>query len=195
MLSASTSSIDRSCWRPAGGVHVAAEVCLQNRRVLPNVSRRPRGDHAPEVKHHDPVADRRDEVHVMIDEHHGDRAAERGDQLGQDIEILRIKTARRLVKQQQFGLGDQSPIERDALQESIRKRAGPTKADVVAPEARECRRGPPAQRALIAIRRREGQECAREPRAAEALGAHHDVLEHGQFRKQADALERPGDPV
>ena len=74
-----------------------------------------------------------------------------------------------------------------------RQRRRQPNGDVVAVQPFQRRMGPLAQLALVAIRPRQRQQRAGEPGAAEALGADHHVLEHGQSLEQPDALQRARD--
>ncbi len=73
--------------------------------VLPaplHLGRRAFGDLAAEIEHHDFVADRHDEIHVMLDQEHGDvvLVANSSDQATKTLDLVVIEAAGRLIQQQ-----------------------------------------------------------------------------------------------
>src|SRR5579884_170178 len=60
-----------------------AEVGVEDVRVLADLGRGAAGDDSAEVQHHHPVTHGGDQIHVVIDEHHGDRLPQFPDQPSQ----------------------------------------------------------------------------------------------------------------
>ncbi len=144
-----------------------------------------------EVEHEDLVADRHHQVHVVFDEQH--RALQLGDQRAELPDLVRAQPAGRLVEQQQPGPGHQRAGERDPLAYCIGEaaRRGVRMLGDTALLERGKRFG--AQPALVALGPRQAEERRGEAGARCVLGAGHDVLEHGEPGKLADALQRAGD--
>ena len=85
------------------------------RMLLDQFARRTEGDDLALVHHHQPVAELLGLVHVVGREHQRDTALfEPVEAIPQHVAGLRVETGGRLVEQQQFGLVDQRPGDRDA---------------------------------------------------------------------------------
>src|SRR5580765_3028190 len=84
----------------SGGI-VRSQVCLDHLGVRLYLCRRPVCDRAPEVEHVDTVADRHHEVHVVLDEQHGqvEVLAHLADHIRELSDILVVQPAGRLVEQ------------------------------------------------------------------------------------------------
>jgi hypothetical protein len=74
-------------------------------------------DLAPEIERHDLVADRHDEMHVMLDQQHGDAplVADAADQVAQLPDFAVVEAARRLVEQEEPRLRGERAREFDPL--------------------------------------------------------------------------------
>src|SRR5579875_426010 len=81
-------------------------------------------NHTPEVKRHEPFADVRHKLHVVIDKHHRHCAAQPVQQLHELLELARIEPARGLIEQQQLRLPDERTRKRDALLAGVGEAAG-----------------------------------------------------------------------
>ena len=86
----------------------------------------------------------------------------------------------RLVEQQQPRLADECARERDALLHRVGERLRQPAATSSQPSSASVAERALAQRALVAIGARQAEQRAHHAGAAEALGADHHVLEHGQ---------------
>ena len=133
--SSATSSPSRTCMRDAvqdvAFAVIGVDVFRDEHRVMRRLRDRPtaRADwrrfpgvalrqHGAVIQHGDPVGDAEDDVHVMLDEQHGDFLVlvERADQLGHVVGLLIAHAGGRLVQQQQFRLaGERDADFHDAL--------------------------------------------------------------------------------
>ena len=119
-----------------------------------------------------------DEVHVVLDEEHGQvvALARARDELGERLDLLVAEAARRLVEQQEARLRDERPGELDALARRVRQPGdGPFR------ESLEL----------------EVLEDLAQPRpcGAPRVRSDEDVVANGHRREELDVLERAGDPA
>ena len=82
------------------------------------------GDDLPEVQHHDPVADRHDEVHVVLDEQHGHALGEAADPGAERVHLALGQPAGGLVEQQEPRLGHEGTGQRRALLNGVGQGGG-----------------------------------------------------------------------
>ena len=117
-----------------------------------------------EVEHDDAVAHRDHEVHVVVDEHHGDRAR-RSDAISspRSDSSPRVESAGGLVEQQQLGLADQCARERDPLLDRVGQRAGQPIGDLATAEPVQRGQRALAQPALVAVGPRQAEHRAAKP--------------------------------
>ena len=88
-----------------------AQVGVDHDRVLLDLGRRALRDHLAEVEHDDPLRHRHHELHVVLDQQHGDAqlGAHLADQLPELDLLGRVGPRRGLVQQQHLGLGPECP--------------------------------------------------------------------------------------
>ena len=144
----------------------APEVGLDHLRVVLHLGRRPLGDLAPEVEHDDLVGDAHHQLHVVLDEQHGEPVpiAEVADRVAELVDLGVGEPGRRLVEQQQRGLGRHRPGELDPLERAVRQ-AG-RRAQGVLGEAevgRGCPSRPGSAGALLDAHA-DAERCRREVR-------------------------------
>ena len=140
-------------------------------------------DRAAEVQHVDVVRDAHDEIHVVLDQHHGELqvVAQRADERRELVDLLVVEPARWLVEQDQPRLRDERAGELDALQRPERQAGGRAPRDVVDADV------PRASRAPVCA-------PARALEAGDGVRADEHVLEHRHRREQLDVLEGARDP-
>ncbi len=83
--------------------------------------------HAPFVQHGDALGDGTNEIHVVLDHHHGVLARERQQQLGGALDLLRRHAGDRLVDQQQLRLLHQQHADFEPLLLAVRERFFPAR--------------------------------------------------------------------
>src|SRR5918994_2107403 len=159
------------------GVLVGAEVGLDHRRVGSHLGGRSVRDLLAEVEHVHVVGDAHDEVHVVLDEQHGQLPvlADLLDETAELLDLLVVQPAGGLVEQQQPRLRDEGARQLDALQR---------------PE-REARGGAKGERAPADVGDRVERPGLDAPAAR--VRPDEDVVEHGHRLEELDVLERAGD--
>ena len=92
--------------RPRAHRVAGAEIGADHLFVMLHLGRRALGDLAAEIERDDLVGDRHHQVHVVLDEQHGDLAlvAHPADERAQFADLLVVEAAGRLVEQQQLRL-------------------------------------------------------------------------------------------
>src|SRR5919107_2203846 len=88
-----------------------AEVRFYDPRVLAYLLGRTLGDLLPVVKYRHPVGDAHDHPHLVFDQEDGDPTLlpEAPDQIRQPRRLLRVHPGRRLVEEEELGLGGERP--------------------------------------------------------------------------------------
>ena len=176
-----------------GGV---AEVGGDHRRVALDLLRRPLGDDLAPIEHDDALAEAHDELHVVFDdqEREVEAGADVADHRHQLLGLLRVHPGGGLVEDEQVGLGGQRPGDLQAALLPVGQRRGALLGHVVQPHGAE------QAHALVlhpGLRLAElaGSEDGVEPGVlrADVVGG-LDVLKDRHLLKEADVLERPGDP-
>ena len=171
-------------------IDLTAEIRVDHALIALHLGRRPARDRAAEVEDVNVVGDAHDEVHVVLDEEHGQLqvVAQAADEAAKLFDLLVIQAACRLVQKEQAGLRRERASELDTLQRSERQAGGGSMRIVVEVDERESLLGALA-----------GGPRQLEPSTACAR-ADQDVLDHRHRRKQLDVLEgardaAPDDPV
>lgn len=148
------------------------------------------GDDAAEIERHHLVRDSHHQVHVVLDQQHGDAqpVADVADAAAELVDLLMVEAARRLVQQQQLGLGDQrAPVPpasacRTAMLPPVRPRPRPglagRSAGGPAPAGPPPRAAPPAGPA---------HGPGTPPHAAMAADA--DIVQHRHGAEEGQVLE------
>ncbi len=141
------------------------------------------------------VRDAHHHPHVVLDQQHGDAAvAHLADELHQLDGLGRVHARRRLVEQQELGLGGEGARDLEPPLMSVRQVAGEVVAVVVELDELEQLVRALARLAPLAPEQRRAQHDV--PEAGLELGVHphQHVLEHRHLREQPDVLERARDP-
>ena len=135
-----------------------------------------------------------DELHIVLDQQHRGAALclHRAQRVCECCRLGGIQTGRRLVEQQQLGLGHERTADFDQPAASQRQRLDGRVGNVVETEQFE---GGEHTRLLIARRRREIQDVLPEPPGSQPtpLG-HQQMVTNAHPGEQFDALERAADP-
>ncbi len=153
------------------------------------------GQHLAVVQDEDGIRDPHHEVHEVL--HQQDRdaaAAERQDQLPERVGLGEVQPRRRLVQEQQRGLGGQAAgdLEQPLLTEG--QAAGRVLRAFGKADQLQAGKGPLADLGLLAAGARRPEGGGQQARPALAVAADHRVLEHGHVGEDLEVLEGPGDP-
>ena len=159
---------------------LGAEVGLDHGRVRTHLRGRPLGDLPTEAHDVDVVGDPHDEVHVVLDEEHGELevVADLLDEHAELRHLLVVQPARRLVEEEQARLGDERPRELDALLGPVRQRSSGEERPLAQADD---------------VERLERLGLSHLP--APPVGADQHVLENGHGPEELDVLERPRDAL
>src|SRR5690349_4178294 len=82
-----------------------------------HLCRCPLRDALAEVERHHPVGQAHEELHMVLDEQHGERQlrAQAPDQLADGADLLVVEAARRLIEKEELRLSGERATELDAL--------------------------------------------------------------------------------
>src|SRR5207302_3446385 len=107
-------------------IDLTAEIRVDHALIALHLGRRPARDRAAEVEDVNVVGDAHDEVHVVLDEEHGQLqvVAQAADEAAKLFDLLVIQAACRLVQKEQAGLRRERASELDTLQRSERQAGG-----------------------------------------------------------------------
>jgi hypothetical protein len=152
------------------------------------------GQLAPVVEHDDVLRHLHHQLHVVLDQHHGD-AARRGaaDELLDLVRLVRVQSRRRLIQQQQPRLGGERARDLEALERAVRQAVGARVRPARETHGVEEGAGGLAARALGARERRQAQQRAGEAAALVQPASGHDVLERAHVEEDLRRLESAPD--
>ena len=154
---------------------VGAEVRLDHGRIRLHLGRRPARDLPTEAEDVHVVGDAHDEVHVVLDEEHGELEVV-ADLLDEDPELgdlLVVQPAGRLVEEEQPRLGDERPSKLHALLDPVRQRRRRKQRPLAEPDDVE-----------------HLQRLGLPHLPPASVRADEHVLEHGHRPEELDVLER-----
>src|SRR3954469_13578141 len=165
-----------------------AEIRLDDAGMVLHLQRRPFRNLLPEAQHGDPIRDRHDELHHVLDQEDSDtsRLVEIGKKLVQLLDLARAETGRRLVEKQKPG--------RDC-------KGSRNLQELLVPKVETAGLGVPVVREASVLKDFLGQrECRlwlhRQPltyaRVASRICAEHDVLQHRELVEKLKILEGAG---
>src|SRR3954453_185562 len=169
----------------------AAEVCLDDPRVGPDLGRRTLGDHFAVVEDRDPVADAHDDAHVMFDEQ--DRQAhlrpELPDEVGHLARLAVVHAGRRFVQEEELRTGRQCARDLQPTLVAIGQvPCPPLRSLVEIDHLEQVHRF--RDRSLLLAEHLRGSEDRIPPMAAEVdVEADPDVVQDGHGAKEPDVLE------
>ena len=164
-------------------------------RIGAQIGEAPFGEAFALHQHHDVIAQRRDQAHVVLDDQEGDAARlQRQNVLAELLRQGRIDAGGRLVEHDQLRLGHQGAAELQQLLLAAREIDRAIVADVQQVElARDFDRAL-AQLLLARARRGGAQHGGAEGLARLMLAVQHQVLDHGELREPARDLEGAREP-
>src|SRR3954463_11765839 len=172
----------------------ASEISLDHLRVALDLRRPPLGELAAVVQHRDLVADAHHHVHVVLDEHDGTAgvadAAEAAREIGR---LCLVEAGRRLVQENQRGLGDEGAryLEQPPMpvRQLARRDAG------VAAQADELERAPRAgeDALLLGALCRRARERGEDAGMRSGVQADARVLERAHLSEELQILEGAAD--
>src|SRR5262249_4585542 len=152
-------------------------------------------DLAAEIEHHDLVAGRHDEIHVMLDQQYGDVAlvADSSDQAAKTLDLVVIETAGRLIQQQQLRPGRKRAVKLDPFLQAERQlidrlRGNLTQVEIVDELARVMGEG-----RVAANRAGEAKGIGQKVAAALAVAADPYIVEDRHAAEQGEVLECAAD--
>src|SRR5690349_24084163 len=193
--STSTSSYPATTPRSSRSApSLPAKVGLDDAGVPPDRRRRPLGDLLTVIEHDDALRDVHHHVHVVLDEQHGlALPMQRQDVLLHLVDHRGIHGGRRLVEQEQLGIGHERGGECQQLALTVRERARGSRGAIG--EADEIEQPSRALRRVVL----EPPYPARAKQTREQtlllmlLQKDQQIVEHAQTREDAHLLERAGD--
>jgi hypothetical protein len=150
------------------------------------------GQQPTEVQDVDVVADGGDERHVVLDEkhRHAQLLAQRQQPVAELVRLLRAHTARRLVEEQQIGVGRERAAELEQLERAVGQAAEAAIAELRQSEQLEDRVRVCRQLPLPLPHRRHASQALESAVARLGVLGGEEVLEHRLGLDHADVLER-----
>ena len=149
---------------------------------------------SPAVEHGHDVRHAHHDVHVVLDEQHGDpRGADPLDQRVSRRSRVGLHPGDRLVEQHQLGIGRQRPCDLEPPLVAERQAAGELPLAPGQPDEREKPQCAVADAPFLAAERGRGQQRPDETGAGAGVSADDHVLEDGHPPPDLAGLERSGD--
>src|SRR3954471_10145334 len=162
-----------------------------HRVVVADLRGRSLRDHAPEVEHHDVVADAEHEAHVVIDEQHGHARVGQCAQMAAELgALVGVQSGGGLIHQHEPWALRERAGDADELAPSVRELGREAAADVGQPAQLE--RPVDGVARVLADRQ---QEVAQRGQHPHALAGDEQVLLDRQVVEQLDRLERAHEPA
>ena len=173
-----------------------AEVGVDHDRVPLDLGRRSLRDHLAEVQHEDPLRHRHNELHVVLDQQHGDGelGVDLADQAGQLDLLGRVGPRGRLVQQQHLRVRPERPGDLEAPPVPVGQRAREVVGLPCEPDELQQLQGPEIALVLLAPGAGQSEHGADGPGVLLGLDPDLHVLERRQRTEHPGGLERPRDP-
>src|SRR5918992_3243989 len=173
----------------------STEIRLDDSRIPLDLGRLPLGDLLPVVEHRHKVRDPHHHLHVVLDDQ--DRHAlvpDPGDELHQPPLLRGVPPRRRLVQEEELGLGGQGPGDLHPPLVSVGEVPGQLVGELVDSHELELLLRLLLPVVLLPAHLRRPENGLEDTLAMMGIGPHDHVLHGRHVLEQADVLERPSDP-